>query len=304
MLNPILASSARRRMRAPRTMIVWSAYALALLLIALFMQSRFLGGQVYLARMNGVITLYAMLVGTQFALLLLTAPLMTAGAIASERERRTLELLLVTNTGSVRIVFGKLMECFAYLTLLVAGGLPTMCVVLLFGGITLPEILTAECFLLMVALGVASIGVFCSSFAKSTVSAAIFAFLMMLVIGAASALPLLNGYTQKVTDVLYDQQRYVAMSPVEALRWISVPVCLNPVIGLISLLEAHTGLFHFLTDRGWGRILATYMLMDKAGFIRVALLNGGAVAVIGLTLTLLGAMIIRPHRRVRRSKKK
>ena len=47
---------------------------------------------------------YAALVGVETLLLALVAPAMTGAAIAGERERQTLELLLVTRTGAFRIV--------------------------------------------------------------------------------------------------------------------------------------------------------------------------------------------------------
>ena len=51
---------------------------------------------------------------------------MTSASIAGERERQTLDLLLVTNTGSFRIIAGKVMESFAVLALLILCGLPVM----------------------------------------------------------------------------------------------------------------------------------------------------------------------------------
>ena len=42
---------------------------------------------------------------------------MTAGSISGKRERQTLDLLLVTNTGPVKLVLGKLLESFSFLAL-------------------------------------------------------------------------------------------------------------------------------------------------------------------------------------------
>lgn len=50
----------------------------------------------------------------QFGMLVLVAPAMTAGSISGERERQTLDLLLVTNTGPVKLVLGKLLESFSF----------------------------------------------------------------------------------------------------------------------------------------------------------------------------------------------
>ena len=127
MLNPILAFSATRRMRSFRTVLILIAYE---------------------NLMNGM-KCYLFLLAAQFGLLILIAPAMTSASIAGERERQTMELLLVTNTGSFRIVLGKALESFAVLALLIISGLPVMSLCLLTGGITLVQILTSELVLVL-----------------------------------------------------------------------------------------------------------------------------------------------------------
>lgn len=99
---------------------------------------------------------------SQFAMILLITPAMTAGSIAGERERQTLDMLLVTNTGSLRIVAGKLLESLGYVALLLVAALPTMCLTLITGGVTLADVLTGALFLLVTAFAALSVGVFAS----------------------------------------------------------------------------------------------------------------------------------------------
>ena len=127
MLNPILSFSATRRMRSFKTLLVVLAYILVLLGTALLLMGRLFSAGVSIAALRSGVTCYQVLMILQFALIILIAPAMTSGAIAGERERQTLELLLVTNTRSFRIVWGKAMESFAVLALLIVCGLPVMC---------------------------------------------------------------------------------------------------------------------------------------------------------------------------------
>src|SRR5262249_15603380 len=60
----------------------------------------------------------------QFLVVLLLTPIFTAGAIAEERERRTLEFLLATDLHNREIVFSKLLARLASLALLLLTGLP------------------------------------------------------------------------------------------------------------------------------------------------------------------------------------
>jgi ABC-type transport system involved in multi-copper enzyme maturation permease subunit len=69
-----------------------------------------------------------------FALFFMT-PGFTAGVIAEEKERKTLDFLLVTDLRSREIVFGKLAARVAYLFTFVLVGLPILALLPLLGGI-------------------------------------------------------------------------------------------------------------------------------------------------------------------------
>ena len=74
-----------------------------MLLIAARILFPLLRGQASIGALSSSTTCYAVLIAVQFVLRVLIAPAMTSGAIAGERERQTLELLLVTNTSLKRL---------------------------------------------------------------------------------------------------------------------------------------------------------------------------------------------------------
>ena len=124
MINPILASSARRRMRSIRTPILITLYGAMILASGLGMAfGAFTSSTLSIFAMREGVTAYAAMLAIQFAMILLITPAMTAGSIAGERERQTLDMLLVTNTGSLRIVAGKLLESLGYVALLLVAAL-------------------------------------------------------------------------------------------------------------------------------------------------------------------------------------
>ena len=104
MNNPIFAFSAIRRMRSVRTPLLITLYSLLLAALAYFtVYGRFMGATVTLGDMRLSVDGYAYMIMLQFGMLVLVAPAMTAGSISGERERQTLDLLLVTNTGPVKL---------------------------------------------------------------------------------------------------------------------------------------------------------------------------------------------------------
>jgi len=293
-LNPIMAFSATRRMRSFKTMLVLIAYVAALLLLALAFLGSFIPDAVYLTTMTRGPMCYLALLVAQFALIILIAPAMTSASIAGERERQTLDLLLVTNTGSFRIAIGKVMESFAVLALLIVCGLPVMSLCLLTGGVSLGQILIGELFLLAEAFACVSIGVFCSSVARSTVLSGVLSYLVIILVGVVTALPFLFGYPQKITDVVYDRSLYAALTPGEARMMISPLLYMNPGFGLLSLVQ---GELHVLTSyteyMGWGRILCTWRMADRAGWIFISLASAVGMLVIAAILIGLASLMIR-----------
>ena len=294
MLNPIMAFSATRRMRSFKTMLVVIAYVAALLLLALAFLGSFIPDAVYLNTMTRGPMCYLALLIAQFALIILIAPAMTSASIAGERERQTLDLLLVTNTGSFLIAIGKVMESFAVLALLIVCGLPVMSLCLLTGGVSLGQILIGELFLLAEAFACVSIGVFCSSVARSTVLSGVLSYLVIILVGVITALPFLFGYPQSITDVVYDRPLYAALTPGEARMMISPLLYMNPGFGLLSLVQ---GELHVLTSYteylGWGRILCTWRMADRAGWIFISLASAAGMLVIAAILIGLASLMIR-----------
>lgn len=285
-------------MRSFRTLLIAAAYETALLILALVLLKPFTGGKIFLNTMQRGPMCYAVLLGAQFLLIILIAPAMTSGSIAGERERQTLDLLLVTNTRSFRIITGKIMESFVLLALMIICGLPVMCLCLMTGGVNIGRILLGELFLLAEALACVSVGVFCSSICRSTVVSGVMSYVILLGIGAVTALPFLLGYPVKVTNVVYDQMKYATLTPAEARSMISPLLRLNPGFGLVCLIQGQTqALTGRLTGNGWGRLYCTWLLMDRGGCETIAAINAGLMVLMSALLAGISALFVRSGRK-------
>jgi ABC-type transport system involved in multi-copper enzyme maturation permease subunit len=98
---------------------------------------------------------FAVFVSLQFLAVFLLTPAFTAGAIADEREQRTLEELLTTDLSGREIVLGKLGARLANLMLLVLAGLPILSLLPLLGGVD-PDLVVVS--FVAVLLSLASVG--------------------------------------------------------------------------------------------------------------------------------------------------
>ena len=294
MLNPILSFSATRRMRSYKTLLIAAVWLLVMMGAAfLIMGQLFRSG----ASINGLrtgVTCYQILIIVQFILIILVAPAMTSGAIAGERERQTLELLLVTNTRSFRIVWGKAMESFAMLALLIVCGFPVMCMTMIAGAVTMLQILAGELFLLVMAFAAVCVGVLSSALARSTVGSSILSYVILLSIGLLTTLPLLGDVGKELSSRVYDPAKFAAMAPAEAMGLLSPVLFMNPGFALLALLQGQTGLLTSrLEYRDQGRILYYFSLMNKAGGQTVTLICCGAITLLAFALIITAALILR-----------
>jgi ABC-type transport system involved in multi-copper enzyme maturation permease subunit len=107
-------------------------------------------------------------------------PSLTVGAITSERERQTFDLLRTTLLSARSLVLGKLGSAFTYLFLLILTALPIQSLAFLLGGVGIGEMVAASLMLIVTALFFCTLGIFFSSFMKRTLTASISSYGAML----------------------------------------------------------------------------------------------------------------------------
>ena len=85
-------------------------------------------------------TLFQILGPLQLALAILFSALLAASAVAQEKDRRTLVLLLLTNLSNSELVLGKLLAGMLNVLVLLAASLPVFMACALFGGVSFEQI--------------------------------------------------------------------------------------------------------------------------------------------------------------------
>ena len=178
--NPIVAKEYRSRMRTWRSPLAMTVYILLLggLGWAIFSamsysaRSSFTGGQA--ANYGQGLFLYLVLF--QMVLLAFITPALTAGAISSERERQTIDLLFVTKLPSFSILWGKLLASMSFVLLLLLLSVPIFSLVFLFGGVELDQVGAAFLVTAITALTLGFIGIACSTAFRRTLPATVSAY--------------------------------------------------------------------------------------------------------------------------------
>jgi len=185
LLNPILVREARTRMRGFRPYLILTIFLLLLIASAfgiyqyMVLQAR--TGMVVLSSHIGQ-ALFRGLAFTEMFFIVLVAPVLTSGAISSERERLTYDMLLATPLRPGQMLTGKLIGALSYLLLLIIASIPVFSTVLIFGGVELRILVWVILLLGSAALFFGTIGLFCSTLFRRTTAATIASYTIVLLL--------------------------------------------------------------------------------------------------------------------------
>src|SRR5487761_257360 len=181
--NPIVAKEYRSRMRTWRSPVAMMVYILLIggLGFAVFSMianasSGITGGSNYGQE------LFSALVGFQVILLTFVTPGLTAGAISSERERQTIDLLFVTRIRPFSIIWGKLLASMSFVVLLLLLSVPIFSLVFLFGGIEVDQVVYTFLVILVAALTMGVIGIAFSTWFRRSLAATVAAYVSAFVL--------------------------------------------------------------------------------------------------------------------------
>jgi len=194
-VNPIIVKELRSRMRGGRTYLLLSIFlfglaALCYAVIQVFEGQARAGNQVISAHVGK--GLFAALALAEMLLITFLTPAVTAGAISSEREQLTYDLLVATPLRPGQILSGKLIATLSYVLLLIFTAVPLGSLVLIFGGVAPEDLLRALALLVVTALAFGMIGLLCSSLVRRTITATImtYAVVLLMVVGSYFAVSL------------------------------------------------------------------------------------------------------------------
>jgi ABC-type transport system involved in multi-copper enzyme maturation permease subunit len=176
-ITAIMVKELRGRMRGRRAFVILTIHVLLLAAFA-WMFERIneesiasmgsYGGQATYASASVGRGVFLGLMFLQTLMVAVLAPAATAGAISSEREHQTLELLTVTPISSLAIVLGKLLSALAWVFVLVLASIPVTALVFVFGGVAPDDVIRGYAVLFATVIGLGSIGIFFSALTRRT----------------------------------------------------------------------------------------------------------------------------------------
>jgi ABC-2 type transport system permease protein len=183
--NPIINKELKGRVRGRQGFIIIGAYLSAisffifLIYLLLTVDGSLSNGDPGFLQAVGKI-IFSTVVLLEFLMLGFIGPALSSGAIASEREHKTIDLLKTSLLSARAIVFGKLSSASAFLLLLVFTAIPLQSLAFFLGGVGMAEIVISTLMLIVTAIFFCTLGLFFSSFAQRTLIATVYAYTSIL----------------------------------------------------------------------------------------------------------------------------
>ena len=205
------------------------------------------------------------------------APTVAASAFAGERERGTLELLLLQGPGPARIVLGKVLAAFVFSLLLLAVGAPFFAPAWSFGGVQTDQVIALITILCTATLFFSALGVFFGALLNGALQAALFAqgvalFFLFGTLGVELAFVILGG-----NDMF------------RPLLW------LNPFLALLSGGGGATDAFARTAPAAYRSVLSLPPQSWAPGLLLPAWVIGSlAWTLLAILLVLAAAFVIEP----------
>ena len=181
-LNPVMVKELRGRMRGMRGFAIITVF---LTLMSFFTMLLYLlrvpqGGVVVTGELGRLLFIGVLFI--ELMLIIFIVPALTAGAITSERERKTYDLLQTTLITKATFVVGKMQSALGYIVLLLLSAIPLQSIAFLFGGVSESELILALLVLTVSAVTLGAFGMFFSSITERTLAATIRSYTVAIAI--------------------------------------------------------------------------------------------------------------------------
>ncbi len=246
MLGPIFSIELMTAGRRARFVLLRGVYA-GLLLAALwlsygsFTDFRFGAGQFTDGRANFAQSFFRLFAWVQLGAVLTLGPGLTAGTIAQERERRTLDYLLASDLNSGEIILGKFVARSMSVAWLISAGMPVMACATLMGGIEGWNLFLVFVIAMSTLLMVASASLAVSVKARRAREAIIGSYLLIFcwLVAVPTACMLLGLSPRISVGSSGGRADEWLAAAIGAARWILLAP--NPAVALVDLFQVRPG---------------------------------------------------------------
>lgn len=235
-LNPVMVKELRGRMRGLRGFAIITIFLglMSFFTLLLYLLRVPPGGVVVTGELGRLLFIGVLFI--ELMLIILIVPALTAGAITSERERKTYDLLQTTLITKAAFVVGKMQSALGYVMLLLLSAIPLQSIAFLFGGVSESEMMLALLVLAVSAIALGAFGMFFSSITERTLSATVRAYTVALAVTIGLPVIALALFQGAYANVINSTAASVSVNPTIEAAYIyldMIAASLNPITAAV-----------------------------------------------------------------------
>ncbi len=234
--NPVMLKELRGRMRGVRGFAIITIFLslMSFFTILLYLLQVPQGGVVVTGELGRLLFIGVLFI--ELMLIIFIVPALTAGAITSERERKTYDLLQTTLITKGSFVVGKMESALGYIMLLLLSAIPLQSIAFLFGGVSESEMILALVVLAVSAITLGAFGMFFSSMTDRTLSATVRAYTVAMVITIGLPIAAFIVFQGAYANVINNVATNISTNPIVEATYIyldMIATSLNPITATI-----------------------------------------------------------------------
>lgn len=218
-LNPIVKKDFQVAARSMR--LSWGLFAYEAMLTLTFIASMSIiqeinnnvygyGNNIY----RSLIYLFPALSVAQLCLVALIVPIITSSSISGEKERQTFDIMMTTCMSPFSVVFGKVISAVMRILFYVVAGMPIMALPFVVGGLSWSSLFYFLLGVILLAVFSGSIGIFCSSVCRRSITAVILSFAFYFLIYILTFVPMFMSLALNDWDSAGDSMLLLLFNPI------------------------------------------------------------------------------------------
>lgn len=296
--NPVCIKEMKLSVRTKKTAIGLFLFNSAMAVIGLLAYQVIFGlsgGSEYsYVDLRSIIELYVVIAIMEMGMIAFIIPAITAGSIAGEREKQTLEILLTTRLTPWQIITGKLVSSISTLLLYIISSLPILCIVFSIGGVTVWDMLQVMLYVFVLAIYLGSFGILFSTIFKKSIVATVYTYGMLIITSLVNYVVVVFAWFTRVRDGWSGGDSDLGNLVVLNL--------FNPLVSVMALISNQVMTADVFREMSFNRFSNDFWSsMEPGTWLIISIVTQLIVAFICL---LLATKRLNPIKKVKKSKQK
>ena len=237
---------------------------------------------------SGAAKVFYILVSMEILTVMFLIPSFTAGSIAGEREKQTLDILLTTTLTPGEIIMGKLMSSISMVFLLVVSSLPIISIVFTIGGIGMEDMFMLE--ILIISFFIGSMGMLASTMLKKTVQATVCSFAQIVLVCGGTVVVVIVAY---IAAKLYYYNCMGAVGSMPDVSSVLFILLINPAFTIVQMTAKHCESISVISKAA-GMLNGSMPSTIVDNWFRLSMISQMIVTVILLRIS---AILLKPTRK-------